>query len=783
MESNSNNINDYSKNEPNLNDNENLSNPFKNDFNQEENNNKEQDNQNNNLNDYSNPFKDELNENENDNNQNNNNQNEEKYNNQTNKEENFNNINNNEEKQSFINQNDENINNINNKEEEYKNINNINEQNNIYNINSQNINNENFNNQNNIDENYNNDFANPFANEFNDDNSDNDNSNFNLINNNNLNNNNNNNSNYFNPYSNSNSNNNINPFEDNINNNPFVSNFGQSNFNFNSKQNNNFNKLNYSKELAVNNNNNQNNYNNNNNQNNYNNNNNQNNYNNNNNQNNYNNNNQNNYNNNNNHNNYNHNKQNNYNNNNRQNNYNNNNNHNYYNNNNNNNNNNSNYNNNIKNNTFNPNNNNINNQNNNLNQKGNNINNKTPNPNNSLEKNTKNAKTPTPTNTPKNNSQELSKENDIKKIQAIIVRCESMVGEAKKQFDLFEIREAISILCKAIKGLDSVKNTINTQKQHCSSLLPSIKELRDKSFSILQEYRIMVYKIIPIRFKIIPYKPYEDQKESLIQYCSKYILNKPFISYDDIYENDSLDYTKTVKFTLKNNLSEAQKTGNKCFLIYGPKGCGKTLYIHAIANQLGARIVQIESNEVFKIQNFSREFIKACFTNMQFKPLIIFMKNIEQIINNQFNFNNFNYIYDRVASSYELNVYFFATSSINVYNIPRSIADKFQFYQCVKPILKEHKGEYIKFIGKKIGIEIKVNDKELNNLAVENLHYFSNRDIFDLIKNAIDIKKQNSPPNDENWVYKEGLNEEDIKKAFTNIKGTLTDDVLKSYYL
>ena len=66
---------------------------------------------------------------------------------------------------------------------------------------------------------------------------------------------------------------------------------------------------------------------------------------------------------------------------------------------------------------------------------------------------------------------------------------------------------------------------------------------------------------------------------------------------------------------------------------------------------------------------------------------------------------------------------------------------------------------------------------------MENLHYFSNRDIFNLIKNAIDIKKQNSPPNDENWVYREGLNEEDIMKAFSNVKGSLSDDVLKSYYL
>ena len=257
-------------------------------------------------------------------------------------------------------------------------------------------------------------------------------------------------------------------------------------------------------------------------------------------------------------------------------------------------------------------------------------------------------------------------DNDIKKIKAIINKCESIVSMAKAQYDAFEIREAITTIIKAIKGLDSLKTTINTQKQFCSPLLPSITSLRNKSFSTLQEYRMMVYRLIPIKFKPLLYRPYEDQNESLISFCSKYILNKPFISFDDIFESDSIEYNKRVGFNLKNNIYQAKKTGNKCFLIYGPHGCGKTIYVHAIANQLGAKIAQIEGTELFKIPFFARDFIKACFANMQFKPLIIYMKNIEEMFST---INNFNYIYDKVASSYELNVYFFASSSINIYNL------------------------------------------------------------------------------------------------------------------
>ena len=106
------------------------------------------------------------------------------------------------------------------------------------------------------------------------------------------------------------------------------------------------------------------------------------------------------------------------------------------------------------------------------------------------------------------------------------------------------------------------------------------------------------------------------------------------------------------------------------------------------------------------------------------------MKNIEQMFSNM---NNFNFIYDKVSSSFQLNVYFFASSSINAYNLPRQINDKFQFFQLINPVDKKKRSEYIRFISEKIGIAIKINEEELNNFAMEKLNYFSNADIFDTI--------------------------------------------------
>ena len=76
-----------------------------------------------------------------------------------------------------------------------------------------------------------------------------------------------------------------------------------------------------------------------------------------------------------------------------------------------------------------------------------------------------------------------------------------------------------------------------------------------------------------------------------------------------------------------------------------------------------------------------------------------------------------------------------------------------------------------------------MNDEQLKDFAIKNLTNFSNEDIFDLIKLAIRHKKKNSPPNDENWAYRDGLYEEDIRNVFCDIRGSLTPAIIKSYYL
>ena len=222
---------------------------------------------------------------------------------------------------------------------------------------------------------------------------------------------------------------------------------------------------------------------------------------------------------------------------------------------------------------------------------------------------------------------DTSNEKDFKKIKAIIERCEMMLNTSKNEYDSFNIKEAIATLCKSIKALDSLKQTINNHKKVFVAFLPQINALRNRSFSNMQEYRLMVYKLIPIRFKPVLFRPYENG-EQLIDFCAKYILNKPFISFDDYYEPNSIEESKKAKNIIYNNFTQGNRYGKKCFLLYGPKGCGKTLLLHALANHLWAKIAQIEGLELFKIPYFSREFVKACYGSMPFKPLIIYIKDM-----------------------------------------------------------------------------------------------------------------------------------------------------------
>ena len=378
-----------------------------------------------------------------------------------------------------------------------------------------------------------------------------------------------------------------------------------------------------------------------------------------------------------------------------------------------------------------------------------------------------------PNNSMNNNNKNNSE--DAKKIKAILDYSISLFNQATNQYENFNIREAIKTLCKSIKGFDGLKQSIQDKKTSFSSLLPKITSLRNKAFSNLQEYRINIYLLITLKFRPVQF----TQNEPLLEFTKRYILTEPFISFDDIFD-PAQDPNKKIRLVMNDYFKKSQRLGYKNLLLYGPQGSGRTLAVHALAYELKGKVAQIEGMELFKIPYFAKEFVKAAFTFLQFKPLIVYIKNMEKMFSNMINFN---FIYDRTSSSKLENVIFIASTTVPVYQLPKEISKKFHYVHCIRPADKSQKGNYMKFISDKIGIKLNMNEQDLNSFAFKYLCNYSNEDIFNLIKTAIDLKKQEFGNDEENMVYKQGLFENEIKNALNSVQGSLTPEVMKNYYL
>ena len=412
--------------------------------------------------------------------------------------------------------------------------------------------------------------------------------------------------------------------------------------------------------------------------------------------------------------------------------------------------------NNYNNNNFNNNNNNYNNFNNNYNNY-NNFNNNNNNYNNFNNNNNNNY----------NNNNNINNNDDqnLKKIQKMISLCETKFTNAINQFKNYQIIESKKGLNNLISFLFNLEKTIKEKNQIALSLLPNIDTLRNNILKKLYEYNYWTYTLNLSLFQNLVYQKNFD----LAKYAQKFILTTPFITFNDIYDTTT-DPNKPTRNALLEIYERAQRSGYKTLFLYGPKGSGKTLHVHALAAELGAVIGQFDSLRNLKVQYLVKEFARL-ITEYINRPIIVFIKDVEYLVKE--GLGEILFLHDKFNSE-KRKVLFICSSQYPLRTLPPQL--KFKYVYLINSANQSNKYNLFKFLAQKFGIKVSMSDSDLSNFVYQNLKNYSNLDVFNVIKVAMDLKKQSG----EN-VF--DISRSDLEKAVKLKKGSLDEQCMQYYHL
>ena len=364
-----------------------------------------------------------------------------------------------------------------------------------------------------------------------------------------------------------------------------------------------------------------------------------------------------------------------------------------------------------------------------------------------------------------NNNNNNNNDQYMKKIQDIITVCDTKFKNAINQFKNYQIIESKKNLKNLINSLTSLEKTVKEKNQYASSLLPNISSLRNNISKKLYEYNYFTYILSAGLFKNIQYQKNYD----LAQFAQKFILTRSFVSFSDIYDT-SPDPNRSTKQILLDYYERAQRTKYKTLFLYGPQGSGKTLCVHALANELGAVLGQMDNLQNIKVQFLVKEFARL-LTEYYNRPIIIYIKNVDTLAKNAL--GEILFLHDKF-NSYPRNAIFVCSSPYPLKNLPQEL--KFKYIHLVNCANQNNKYNLFKFLTNKFGINVTMSDTDLSNFVYQNLRNYSNKDVFQVIKLAMDLKKQNGGN-----IFE--ISRSDLEKVLKIQPGSLDSQCMQYYGL
>ena len=377
-------------------------------------------------------------------------------------------------------------------------------------------------------------------------------------------------------------------------------------------------------------------------------------------------------------------------------------------------------------------------------------------------------KKPTPSNpNPPNN-------NHAATIKNILNTVETIIKTGTNNYKNYNVLEAVHNFEKVCASLQTLKSTILSKMQDCSNFLGYIDNKYNDAKRLLVLVKLNKYELIPKKFSVQPY----NQSVSLQDYLKNFCLVKPFITFDDIYEVGSKNNQgeQMVRQKLPDLFNRGQRTGFKTLLLIGPKGSGKTLAVHALANYIGGWVIEIEGEEYLKIPYFVSELVKLTRAVLT-KPVVVYVKDINRCQNAV---KEIIYLSDSICGLKNKTL-FICSCSVTPNVLNPMLQKKFYFTHYIRPVQNINKGELLRFICNRTGVNLNSSGIEMHNIISQNLAHYSNSDIFKLVKNAYDNLKQDSNGNLN--CISAGINFDYLKRAADEISPSLSDKDVVDFYL
>ena len=355
------------------------------------------------------------------------------------------------------------------------------------------------------------------------------------------------------------------------------------------------------------------------------------------------------------------------------------------------------------------------------------------------------------------------------KTDAILNECIKIRNNAIENYKLLKIEESIELLKKERKSLLRIKDYIEKKAVYLNDYLQYITKKITENNKLLNEYVLGKYLKFPEIFK---YKP-KDKTSSTIKYINQYILETPFITFNDIFDPTEPTNENNLKNYLYTLYQKVIVSRNKTLLLYGPKGCGKSIAAMAIANYIQAKFIQIDNPHFFQVDSFPVHLFSLCIDR---QPIVVYIKNIDTMFPV---LSSIYFLFDRILNSKrDDKIFLIASSTCKPNQLPEKLYHSFIYLHYIGTFILKYKKEYVRFICEKLNITLNVSNDEFEKLCSESFKYYSNEDIRKVLSITRDLNESN-----QHLINGNVLNFADLIHGSSLVPSSITTEVIKLYNL